>query len=76
MIEVKRLSKIYDEKEILKDVCLTIEKGEIFTIIGPTGSGKTTLLRLIDLLDRPTLGEKRNTQKDVDAVPKTSPLQN
>lgn len=57
MIEVKRLSKRYGEKEILKDVNLTIEKGEIFTIIGPTGSGKTTLLRLIDLLDRPTSGE-------------------
>ncbi|MDD2666299.1 MAG: ABC transporter ATP-binding protein [Methanocellales archaeon] len=57
MIEVKRLSKRYGEKEILKDINLTIEKGEIFTIIGPTGSGKTTLLRLIDLLDMPTSGE-------------------
>ncbi len=57
MIELKRLSKTYGEKEILKDVNLTIEKGEIFTIIGPTGTGKTTLLRLIDLLDMPTSGE-------------------
>ncbi len=57
MIEVKRLSKRYGEKEILKDVNLTIKKGDIFTIIGPTGSGKTTLLRLIDLLDMPTSGE-------------------
>ena len=57
MIEVKRLSKIYGEKEILKDINLTIEKGEIFTIIGPTGTGKTTLLRLIDLLEMPTSGK-------------------
>jgi tungstate transport system ATP-binding protein len=56
MIEVKHLSKSYGEKEILKDITLTIESGEIFTIIGPTGAGKTTLLRLIDLLDMPTSG--------------------
>ncbi|NYT00674.1 MAG: ABC transporter ATP-binding protein [Methanocellales archaeon] len=57
MIEVKRLYKKHGEKEILKDINLTIDKGEIFTIIGPTGTGKTTLLRLIDLLDMPTSGE-------------------
>lgn len=57
MIEVKRLFKRHGEKETLNDVNLTIEKGEIFTIIGPTGSGKTTLLRLIDLLDIPTSGK-------------------
>ena len=57
MIEVKRLFKKHGEKEILKDINLTIKKGEIFTIIGPTGTGKTTLLRLIDLLEMPTSGE-------------------
>jgi tungstate transport system ATP-binding protein len=56
MIEVKQLRKRHGEKEILKDINITIESGEIFTIIGPTGAGKTTLLRLIDLLDMPTSG--------------------
>jgi len=57
MIELKRLYKRYGEKDVLKNINLTIEKGEIFTIIGPTGVGKTTLLRLIDLLETPTSGE-------------------
>lgn len=40
----------------LKNVSLTIERGESFAIIGPTGAGKTTLIRIIDLLDRPATG--------------------
>lgn len=57
MIELKRLYKRYGEKDVLKDINLKIEKGEIFAFIGPTGVGKTTLLRLIDLLETPTAGE-------------------
>jgi tungstate transport system ATP-binding protein len=57
MIELKQVSKRFGGKEILKEINLTIDRGEIFTIIGPTGAGKTTLLRLIDLLDYPTSGE-------------------
>lgn len=57
MIELKQVSKRYAEKEVLKEISLTIEHGEIFTIIGPTGAGKTTILRLIDLLDLPTSGK-------------------
>ena len=56
MIEVKQVARRYREKEILRDITLTIERGEIFTIIGPTGAGKTTLLRLIDLLELPSSG--------------------
>jgi tungstate transport system ATP-binding protein len=42
---------------LLNKVNLTVEKGEIFAVIGPTGAGKTTLLRLINLLERPTSGD-------------------
>ncbi|MDD5398207.1 MAG: ABC transporter ATP-binding protein [Dehalococcoidia bacterium] len=42
---------------LLSKVSLSVEKGEIFVVIGPTGAGKTTLLRLINLLDRPTAGD-------------------
>jgi len=56
LLEVSGLNKKYGNSEILKDVRLEIDRGEIFTVIGPTGSGKTTLLRLIALLDRPTDG--------------------
>lgn len=57
MIEVRRLYKRYDEKEVLKNLNMEVKKGETFAIIGPTGAGKTTLLRLLDLLERPTSGE-------------------
>ncbi len=47
MIELRNLSKTIDGKEVLKDISLTIGKGEIFGSLGRNGSGKTTLLRLI-----------------------------
>jgi tungstate transport system ATP-binding protein len=42
---------------LLNRVNLSVEKGEIFIVIGPTGAGKTTLLRLINLLERPSAGD-------------------
>ncbi|MGC9445251.1 MAG: ABC transporter ATP-binding protein [Candidatus Methanospirareceae archaeon] len=59
MIEVNQVARRYREKEVLTDINLTIERGEIFAIIGPTGAGKTTLLRLIDLLELPSSGSIR-----------------
>ena len=56
-IEVKGLYKSYGGAEILKDINLKVEQGEVLALIGPTGSGKTTLLRLIGLLEKPTIGE-------------------
>lgn len=47
MIELRQLSKTIDGNQVLKDVSLTIEKGEIFGLLGRNGSGKTTMLRLI-----------------------------
>jgi tungstate transport system ATP-binding protein len=56
LIEVVDLHQKYGERDILKNINLTIDRGEAFALIGPTGAGKTTLLRLIDLLDLPTSG--------------------
>ncbi|MGB7545245.1 MAG: ATP-binding cassette domain-containing protein, partial [Methanothrix sp.] len=55
-LEVRNLGKGYGQAEILKGINLSVEKGEILGLIGPTGSGKTTLLRLIDLLEEPGHG--------------------
>ena len=58
IITIKNLSKSFDNNEnILNNINLTINKGEIVTIIGPSGSGKSTLLRCINLLNVPTSGE-------------------
>ena len=57
LIELADLQQRHGSRTTLKGVSLSIEKGEILAIIGPTGAGKTTLLRLIDQLDRPASGK-------------------
>jgi tungstate transport system ATP-binding protein len=57
LIEVAGLTHSYGEREVLQDLNLSIGKGEVFAMIGPTGAGKTTLLRIIDLLEVPGAGE-------------------
>lgn len=62
MIELKRVTKLYGGKagkqtKALSDLDLSIEKGEIFGVIGHSGAGKSTLIRCINLLERPTEGE-------------------
>lgn len=57
MIEVKNLRKSFGEVRVLKGVGLTIEKGDVISIIGPSGSGKTTLLRCMNFLESTDSGE-------------------
>lgn len=56
MIEVKGLHKHFGKLEVLKDLNLSFEKGEVTVIIGPSGSGKSTLLRCLNGLESPTKG--------------------
>ena len=56
MIEVKNIRKSFGTLEVLKGVDLTVEKGEIVSIIGKSGAGKTTLLQIIGTLDTPDSG--------------------
>lgn len=57
LVKIVNLYHRYGEKEILKNIDIEVEKGEVLAIIGPTGAGKTTLLRLLDLLETPTSGK-------------------
>lgn len=57
MIKVEHLAKNFGKLQVLKDISLTINKGEVVTIIGPSGSGKSTLLRCLNLLERPDSGK-------------------
>lgn len=57
MITIKKLCKSFDSVEVLKDINLKIDKGQITVILGPSGSGKSTLLRCMNLLEVPTSGE-------------------
>ena len=52
----------------LKDITLTINRGEYLSIMGPSGSGKSTLLNMIALLDRPSSGEYRLDDRDVTSL--------
>ena len=57
ILEIKHLKKSYGQNEVLKDISLTIHKGEVISIIGSSGSGKSTFLRSINLLETPTDGQ-------------------
>lgn len=54
---VKNLRKTFGELEVLKDISLDINEGEVLCIIGPSGSGKSTFLRCLNHLEVPTSGQ-------------------
>jgi molybdopterin-binding protein len=57
ILETVNLFQTLNEREILKNINLTVDKGEVLAIIGPTGAGKTTLLRLLNTLELPSSGK-------------------
>ena len=65
MIEVEHLKKNYGEKEILKDISETVDKGQVISIIGPSGAGKSTFLRCLNVLETPTAGKVIFEGKDL-----------
>ena len=52
IIEIKNLNKWYGDFHVLKDINLTVKKGEIIVVCGPSGSGKSTLIRCINYLEQ------------------------
>ena len=56
MIKTEGITKSFGTLQVLKGIDLTIDKGEIVAIVGPSGAGKTTLLQILGTLDRPDSG--------------------
>ena len=57
MIQLQDIHKSFGTLEVLKGIDLTIGKGEVVSIVGPSGAGKTTLLQILGTLDRPDRGQ-------------------
>ncbi len=71
MVEIKNLNKWFGKNQILKNVNLTVNKGEVVVVLGPSGSGKSTLLRCINRLEPVNSGEIR-VGEDFITNPKTN----
>ena len=57
LLEINHMKKSFGEVEVLKDISMKVEEGEVFGIIGPSGSGKSTLLRCATGLETPDSAE-------------------
>ncbi|MEK3889082.1 ABC transporter ATP-binding protein [Bacillus sp. FSL K6-3431] len=56
-VSIRQVSKRFGKHQVLEDINLEINKGEIFGLLGPSGAGKTTLVKQLSGLDNPTSGE-------------------
>lgn len=65
IVEIAGLTKTFGKEEVLNNIHLTIQKGEVFGLIGPDGAGKSTLLRIIAGLISPTQGIVKVFGKDI-----------
>ena len=66
MIELKHVKKSFGKLEVLKDVSISVEDGEVVVILGPSGSGKTTLLRCINFLEKADEGSLKMGEKELE----------
>ena len=67
IIELSHLEKSFGGHGVLKDISLSVKRGEVISVIGSSGSGKSTMLRCINLLEKPTGGRIFFDGEDVTA---------
>lgn len=65
ILTITNLKKKFGDNEVLKDISLNVEQGEVIAIIGPSGSGKSTLLRCINYLEEPDDGTIQLEELDI-----------
>lgn len=84
-IEVRNISKLYEEQKALDSVSFKINKGEIVGFLGPNGAGKSTTMKIITgyipategeafVCEEPVHAESINTQKKIGYLPETNPM--
>lgn len=56
IVRIQNLRKVFGDNEVLRDIDMDVQKGEVVVILGPSGSGKSTMLRCINMLEVPTSG--------------------
>jgi iron(III) transport system ATP-binding protein len=71
-LELLHLTKFFGKTAAVRDLSISIERGEILSILGPSGCGKTTTLRMIAGLETPTSGEIHFNGKNITALPARS----
>ena len=69
IIEIKNVNKSYSDKPVVKNLSLTIKRGEFVTLLGPSGCGKTTTLRMIAGFEQPTSGTILFNGVDITTLP-------
>ncbi len=69
IIELKKVTKIYDGTSVVDNIDLYVRKGEFVTFLGPSGCGKTTTLRMIAGFEKPDGGEILLNGKDITSIP-------
>lgn len=67
MIEIHKLTKNFGDFEAVKDLSLTVPRGELFCFLGPNGAGKTTTIKILTGMLRPTSGNARICGLDIQA---------
>lgn len=65
LLEIKNLAKNFGDLQVLRDVSVDVEEGEVICIIGPSGSGKSTFLRCLNFLETPSGGSISYDGKDI-----------